>query len=221
MWSRYLRKLSNSTKKNYCDMKEYTQDWSGGFISNTGFLLESKLELCMEIGCFEGRVSNYIADNLLSEKGKLICVDPHGENYLQSDDLSEAVLSANEKEWSYFKNQYERFKNNVSYHLGNKIEHIRKTSDSAFPELINKYEGKFDLIYIDGDHRSQPVYIDSINSFKLCKTGGYILFDDYLWTVESGNSDDEPKKGIDMFLDEYRGKYEIVAMGYQVMIRKI
>ena len=201
-------------------MKEYTHDWSNGFIHNTRFLTESKIGLCLEIGCFEGRVSNYIADNLLSENGKLICLDPLTDQYLNGD-LSESEKDINAKEWSYFNNQYDRFINNVSEHLGNKIEHVRNLSEAAFPELIKEYEGKFDLIYIDGDHRAQPVYIDAINSFRLCKSGGHILFDDYLWTLGNGNPDDEPKKGIDMFLDEYRGKYEIVEMGYQVMIKKI
>lgn len=201
-------------------MKEYTHDWAGGFIMNTGFLTGSKIDLCLEIGCFEGRVSNYIVENLLSETGKLICVDPLSDQYLNGD-LSDEEEHRNNSDWSYFSDQYNRFVKNVSENLGGKIELVRDLSKNAFPDLIKKYEGKFDLIYIDGDHRAMPVYVDAVNSFALCKVGGYILFDDYLWNVEGGTPDDEPKKGVDMFLNEYRGKYEIVAMGYQVMIRKI
>lgn len=201
-------------------MKEYTHDWSGGFIMNTGFLTESKIDLCLEIGCFEGRVSNYIVDNLLSQNGKLICLDPLSDQYLNGD-LSNDEEIRNNTEWSYFSDQYNRFVKNVSEHLGRKIELVRDLSKNAFPDLIKKYEGKFDLIYIDGDHRSLPVYLDAVNSFSLCKVGGYILFDDYAWTIENAERPDDCRIGIDRFLKEYEGKYEIVAMGYQVMIRKI
>lgn len=167
----------------------------------------------MEIGSFEGLTSNYIVDNLLSENGKLICVDPLTDVYL-NDKLSEIDEIKNNTDFIYFNDQYNRFYNNVSEHLeSNKISLIRELSVDIFPELIKKYQYKFDFIYIDGDHRPEGVYIDSINSFELCKEHGFILFDDYLWG--------DTGIGIDKFLNEYSGKYDLLVKDYQVLIKKL
>jgi len=194
-------------------MKNFTQNWNQEFIKNTNQFLNEKFDLCLEIGSFEGLTSNYIVNNLLSENGKLICVDPLTDVYL-NDKLSEIDEIKNNTDFIYFKNQYNRFFNNVSEHLeNNKISLIRELSVDIFPELIKKYQNKFDFIYIDGDHRPEGVYIDAINSFELCKVYGFILFDDYLW--------EDTGLGIDKFLNEYSGKYDLLVKDYQVLIKKL
>jgi len=80
--------------------KHYTQDWSHQFIMNTKGL--GKFDLAMEIGCFEGRTSNYIVDNLLTENGKLICIDPLADGNTPTIPMQPV-----------FKNQYERFIHNT------------------------------------------------------------------------------------------------------------
>lgn len=194
-------------------MKNYTQDWNHEFIKNTNQFINKKFDLCLEIGSFEGLTSNYIVDSLLSGNGKLFCIDPLTDVYL-NDNLSQIDIERNSFDFSYFKDQYSRFQNNVKEHLiTGKINLIRNLSVDVFPILIETYENKFDFIYIDGDHRPEGVYIDAINSFKLCKNGGYILFDDYLW----GNT----AEGIDKFLNEYYGKYNLLIKEYQILIQKI
>jgi len=194
-------------------MKNFTQNWNQEFIKNTNQFLNEKFDFCLEIGSFEGLTSNYIVDNLLSENGKLICVDPLTDVYL-NDKLSEIDEIKNNTDFIYFKDQYNRFYNNVSEHLeSNKISLIRELSVDIFPELIKKYQNKFDFIYIDGDHRPEGVYIDAINSFELCKEQGFILFDDYLWG--------DTGIGIDKFLNEYSGKYDLLVKDYQVLIKKL
>jgi predicted O-methyltransferase YrrM len=121
--------------------------------------------------------------------------------------------------WSYFNGQYDRFMNNCKTHIENKkIELIRKLSTEALPELKQKYEEKFDFIYIDGDHRADPVYNDGVLSFELCKPNGYILFDDYEWGSEFGN--DAPKIGIDKFLNTYKDKIQVISKNGQVLVKK-
>ncbi len=83
-------------------------------------------------------------------------------------------------------------------------------SINAFDSL-KKY--KFDLIYIDGDHRPDSVYIDAINSFELCKSNGFILFDDYDWN--------DTGVGIDRFLNEYKDMYKLHIKIGQVLIQKL
>jgi predicted O-methyltransferase YrrM len=175
----------------------------------------ANLKLCLEIGCFEGATSNYIVDNLLSEDGKLICIDPLLDDYLVTN-LTEKDIENNKTIYKQFNKQYERFIENTKHQP--RLELYRTTSVEAFPDLIEKYKGQVDLIYIDGDHRAPAVYLDAVNSFVLCKTGGIIILDDYPWGKEYGN--EAPKFAIDKFMEEYVGQFTLVSMGWQVVIRK-
>jgi len=195
----------------------YTHNWNQEFISSVKHINLSNQKLCLEIGCFEGLTSNYISDNILSDDGKLICVDPLEDNYLVTD-LTDFDINNNKNGWSYFSGQYGRFMSNTSKNTENKIELIRKISSEAYPELRKKYEGQFDFIYIDGDHRELAVYEDAVNCFDLCKTNGYILFDDYLW--KDFSDEQVTKKGVDKFVSEYSEKIEIILDGNQFLIKK-
>lgn len=55
----------------------------------------------------------------------------------------------------------------------NLIKFVKGTSAAALPQL----EGKFDMIYIDGDHKAEAVQMD----WDLCKErwNCFLLFDDY------------------------------------------
>lgn len=195
----------------------YTYNWNGEFIRNTTNI--KNLNLCLEIGCFEGLTSNYIIDNLLGENGKLICVDPLTDTYL-SENLTEQDVLNNQTIFKYFKNQYDRFYENTKVQIEkNKLELYRKLSSDAYTELIPKYENSFDFIYIDGDHRAEAVYLDAVNCFVLCKKDGLILFDDYLWPALNGEN--STKSGIDKFLSEFEGKYETLLNSSQYMIKKL
>lgn len=192
-------------------IQQYTHNWNQEFVRNSEGIKEC--ELCLEIGAFEGLTSNYIVDNLLSKSGKLICIDPLTDQYLNTD-LSEKDVNDNNLNYSYFNGQYNRFISNVEVHLkSGQIELIRDISTNVFADLINKYKGKFDFIYVDGDHRPGTVYIDAVNSFELCKRGGCILFDDYSWN--------DTHIGIDRFLNQYVGRYDVVLKNYQILIKKI
>lgn len=192
----------------------YTHDWNQEFKNNTQSF--GKFDLCLEIGCFEGLTSNYICDNLLKKDGKLLCVDPLTDTYL-NDKLTENDVLKNQTDWSYFNKQYERFISNTS-HQGHKIELFRCLSSDAFPQLLDKYKNCIDLVYIDGDHRASAVYLDAINSFELVKSDGLIIFDDYSWG--SFYNEESTSVGINRFLEEYSNKIELIKKNYQIVIRK-
>jgi len=199
--------------------KHYTQDWNQQFKMNTNGL--GKFDLAMEIGCFEGLTSNYIVDNLLTENGKLICIDPLADGYTPTLPMQPV-----------FENQYERFVHNIKEHgESGKIHVFQGESQSildpnrVFMGIIDPSQtvsetirigmiGEVDFIYIDGDHDPEMVYIDAVNSFRYAKIGGIILFDDYNWN-------DVHNAGIDRFLLEYAGRYELMLKDYQVMIKKL
>ena len=55
------------------------------------------------------------------------------------------------------------------------------------------------------------------------KVGGIIIFADYGWR-NPNNSEKNPQKGIDLFLNSINDKWEVVAhypRGFQLIIRKI
>lgn len=188
---------------------EFTQDWNREFIANTEFL-KGKVKFALEIGCFEGLTSRYICDNLLIQGpycddacnisySRMICIDPLTDEYLPGHPDNHLFVG-----------QYDRFIRNTRAYP---IELLRMTSREAFNSKgFSDY--RFDFIYIDGDHRRNEVYLDGCKAFELCRPGGHILFDDYLWR-------DETKEGIDKFLKEHENLYAMVVNGYQIMIKKL
>jgi len=192
-----------------------TKKWNSAFINNTKNI--GKFNLCLEIGCFEGATSSYIAENLLDENGKLICVDPLSDQYL-NENLTEAAINKNNTGWKYFENQYERFQHTCKEYLENgKITLIRKLSTECNQELV-EYGNNFDFIYVDGDHRKDTVYKDAVLAYDVCVNNGYILFDDYQWCFDST---DCVHMGVDKFINEYSSKIKVLSKNYQVMIQKI
>jgi predicted O-methyltransferase YrrM len=61
--------------------------------------------------------------------------------------------------------------------LGGHFELIQEFSSQALPRLLG--EGKtYDLVYVDGSHTFDNVFIDYYYSVRLLEKGGIILFDD-------------------------------------------
>lgn len=100
-----------------------------------------------------------------------------------------------------------------------KIEKIKGSSFTVMPELAMTRENYYDLIYIDASHASRHVLYDAINSIKLLKIGGCLVFDDYLW--KDGNDLEGATQGIEAFCSIYRDHYEVIAWEYQVWMKKI
>lgn len=186
--------------ENFWFMLEYTQDWNSEFKKNTKLI--GKVETVLEIGCFEGLTTNYICDNLLAEGGRVICIDPLTDEYLPGH-----------KDNDMFVGQYERFMRNTA---GRPVELIRGKSQEVHHKVKNL---RFGLIYIDGDHTENGVFMDAVMYWNQLLDhpkgeGGYMLFDDY------GQSE-ETKRGIDRFLETQKGNFDLLVMDYQVLIRRL
>lgn len=176
----------------------YTQLWNGEVLKNTAFIEKNSMISAVEIGCFEGLSSNYFADNLLAEHGKLICIDPLEDDY--ELDCMEGL----------FKGQYERFVENTKHN--DKISLVRERSVDALPSIPNDSQ---DFVYIDGHHTHPAVYFDGTEAFRICKAYGFILFDDYLW----GNNQ-QLKPAIDSVLSE-NPNHRLLLKLNQVLIQKL
>lgn len=177
----------------------YTQDLNKEFNKNSIFLDRNSLKNAIEIGCFEGRTSNYIMDNILSHDGTLICIDPLDSEYEYDSPPG------------MFVGQYERFIENTKSN-SNRVVLYRKRSIEVLESIASESQ---DLIFIDGHHEYTTVKFEAEQAYRICKPYGYILFDDYLW----GNG--EPiKRAIDEFLDSCKD-YKLLLRVNQVLIQKL
>lgn len=158
----------------------------------------------LEIGCFEGNCHLWMYENILkNSESKSVVIDPFEKSLTHPD-------------------SYEIFRKNLIKHSYN-ISINKGFSDDVLPTL---QKDSFDIIYIDGDHSAEAVYKDGINSIDLLKSGGTLIFDDYLWHyfINSKNIKDipgfnkeyliggdlNPCKGVNKFLEEYGDKFEII-----------
>ena len=84
----------------------------------------------------------------------------------------------------------------------------------------------FDVVYVDGSHTADDVLADAILSWGLLKTGGIVIFDDYLWDggYYTGNGRHLPGEllpgmAINAFIQTYRSYIEVVHHDYQMILR--
>lgn len=95
----------------------------------------------------------------------------------------------------------ERIRENLSLSpLGNRIDLIIGNACEIIPSLTP--EERFDLIFIDGDKREYPLYLDIVKD-RLTENG-WILADNTLWDghiVDSAYDHDAQTKGLRTFND--------------------
>tara|TARA_Y100001951_G_C11266861_1_gene256158 strand:+ start:716 stop:1279 length:564 start_codon:yes stop_codon:yes gene_type:complete len=153
----------------------------------------------LEIGCFEGRTSRWIVENMFNHpEDKLYCLD-----WWRGDVDNE---------------HYNLFLDNME-DLKDRIEVIRGESQHTLPTLEDQL---FDGIYVDGSHEAIDVMSDAIQSFRLIKKGCVILFDDYLWDNNHGGQRHKmPKVAIDCFVEMTKGwSTEVIFKSYRLAVKR-
>lgn len=182
----------------------YTKPWfigSGLNLLATKYVDTTKKNTILEIGCYEGLSSVFLADNLLDHPdSSLTCVDP----FLTIDTNDHKDLLTNGEELNFDHNI--KICKNTNKIIINKI-----TSDKFF-ETNDKI---FNFIYIDGCHENDYITRDMENSFKALESGGIMWMDDY-----GGGSKVPIRYTMDKFLEKYAGQYELIYKGWQLAIRK-
>jgi predicted O-methyltransferase YrrM len=174
----------------------------------------------LEIGSYEGASACYLIDTLAKKKGiELHCID----TWCGGDEHKNLRIDMLEVE--------QRFKLNVELSMKaapcRVVIHVHKgRSDDQLCKLL--LEGKrnyFDFIYVDGSHAASDVLCNAVLSFRLLRTGGLLVFDDYLWrdaTSPAVNPLGCPKAAIDAFTNIYGNKVAVLeAPLYQLYMKKI
>jgi len=199
---------------------EFTNKWfrnSSTFPVWEIILREWKPERIIEIGCYEGQCTSYMVEkNDWSDDVKLWAVDTW-EGSMEHTDIN---MSEVEK----------RFDKNIE--LANK-KASRKTnvvkekmySHQFMSAMMNGYENKIDLIYIDGSHTAPDVLLDATLAFKLIRPGGVIIFDDWHWKPwgdeRFNNPNNTPKVAIDAFVNINWDKLSIINLGNKTALDQL
>jgi predicted O-methyltransferase YrrM len=189
---------------------DFTNDWFG--LNAEGIwrqlLPEIKPKKVLEIGSYEGRGTTFLMQyNDWCDDLEICCVD----NWEGSIEHNECGLDMKQAE--------NRFDKNISIaknlsSKNNNIVKLKGSSDSVLPKLISRDKcNYFDFIYVDGSHQAPDVLVDAVLAFKLCKIGGVIGFDDYIWSENlpyGKNLLRCPKLAIDAFTTIFAGKIAII-----------
>jgi len=188
------------------DKYKYTKTW---FINSEirhilkNYLNTNTTNKILEIGCYEGLSSVFFADNFIDNSNStLTCVDP----FLNID---------NNDHMEYLKNNEEL---NFDFNLlqcknQNKITIHKITSDNFFLNNTNTYN----FIYIDGSHELDQITKDMENSFNILEQNGIMWMDDYGGNFKTNNI----YNTMNIFLEKYKNKYELLHSNYQLAIKKL
>lgn len=165
----------------------------------------------LEIGCFEGRATNYMLDNILTGQGSVIhVVDTFGGS------REEAGMKWDENYdfdalFNKFSSNIERHKDKVTIHRGMSGDILKADFK---PET-------FDFIYIDGSHTAYDVLQDAILCHPLLKPKGLVVFDDFGWKDPNNlHPTNSPELGVTCFYNAFEIFYTPIFQGYQVCFIK-
>jgi SAM-dependent methyltransferase len=179
----------------------YTQDWFSyheeHWSRHFGHLSGRPGLQAVEIGSFEGRSACWIVQNLLTgENSRLICVDPFADYLGQEANFDHNVLTAG---------------------CGERIVKLRGRSHQLLPHLAAE---SFDFIYVDGSHQMLDVLQDAAMCWRLVRSGGLLVFDDYEHSLFPDSFGMSAGPAIDTFLAAIHGEYEPIFQDWQVAVRK-
>lgn len=157
------------------------------------------IQAILEIGAFEGRTTVFAAQYF--PNARVVSIDPWAA-YAEMD-----ALDAAEK----------AFRQNTAP-FGERVTAIKGYSSDVLPGLVETGDA-FDIIFVDGSHAYDDVVVDTDFAWRLLKTGGVIIWDDYLWR-RADYGDRTPKRAIDEFLTSHEGEFQPLWAFKQVAIRK-
>lgn len=157
----------------------------------------------LEIGCFEGRATTWLLENVLTDKTSFItCIDTF-EGSWEHKEMNIDSLEDN------FLQNIEPYKGKVTVWKGK--------SQDILPTLV---AGQFDFIYIDGSHESVDVLRDGVFAWDLLKKGGIMIFDDYGWGMGLA-SKHRPYPAITGCLNSWEGLCQYKREKDQIIVYKL
>jgi predicted O-methyltransferase YrrM len=152
----------------------------------------------IEIGSFEGYGTLKLHELFCQHKdSRITVIDPFDDCYVKGNEEFANIDPIFVGQYPKFLKNTERIKDSLIIH--------KDYSGNVLSGLTKIY----DFIYIDGDHSEKGVYEDGVNAFKITKSDGIILFDDYNWEHKTQVT----KNGIEKFISEYQDKITVLFRG--------
>ncbi|MGP1382405.1 MAG: tetratricopeptide repeat protein [Thainema sp.] len=190
----------------------FTSDWFSPNIAHLQPLIQqlprTSAWAFLEIGAWEGRATCWFLDNMLTQpEDSITCIDPFlGSTEHQT--FPADILTTVEQ----------RFDQNIARSASPAtVTKLKAKSEHALREL--PWES-YNLIYVDGEHQTHQVLEDAVLSWRLLKSGGLLVFDDYDFVFSDANHLN-PKLGIDAFLQSFHGQYQILHQSHQLIVQKL
>ncbi len=177
----------------------WTDDYVSPHVENWTHLLEDYRDKpgvrMLELGSYEGRSAVWFLKNVLTGPGShLVCVDAFYESRLEL-----------------------RFDHNIRINgVASRATKVKSLVADYLPGVPRE---SFDIIYIDASHEAKDVLLDAMLSWYRLKPGGILIFDDYLWRLELPVAN-RPQMAIDLFLESFAGRYDLLLKDRQVAIRR-
>jgi predicted O-methyltransferase YrrM len=159
----------------------------------------------LEIGSFEGRTACFFIEQISKyASAEIYCIDTWagGEEHFDVDMPSVE----------------QNFAHNIQIAMKNalipaSVIPCKGLSTDQLPRLLVEMgQESFDLIYVDGSHQAPDVLFDCLMSYHLCKKGGIIVCDDYVWRI--GDILHEPKIAIDACVNIFRDKVALINASF-------
>ena len=198
---------------------EFTVDWFSPHLPNWLTVTEGqRIAKILEIGSFEGRSACRMIEHFSkTEALEVYCIDSWAAGFEHGGYDMEAVEH--------------RFNRNMSRavaetpHLVKVYKHKGVSTTHLIALLANGHARSFDLIFIDGSHVACDVMSDLVFAYYLCRVGGLIICDDYLWGGGSHDGADPlatPRPAVDAFVTLFsRSVKQIPGLPiYQAYLRK-
>lgn len=165
----------------------------------------------LEIGSYEGRSTVWFMKAILTHPtARMHCVDPFA---MALEDWEELAGYPEDLDDLHF---LKIFMHNIKPYQEKVTVYVEK-SQNVLQDFKTEH---FDVIYVDGLHKASQVYTDTALAYPLLKVGGIMVFDDYEWYMYP-KVEDNTKAGVDKYLAEQEGNYQVIHQGYQLAIVKI
>jgi hypothetical protein len=203
------------------DHPVFTADWFDATAKPvwSQFIPDLPASRVIEVGSYEGASACYLIAQLGARAPlEIHCVDP----WEGTANFAGGEVDMREVEARFRRNTgllVERSRHPVT------LEIHKGFSGMVLARLLaQKGQRYFDLVYIDGSHEAPDVLADAVLGFQLLRTGGIMVFDDYLWRGGDDNLNNPalcPKLAIDAFINCNFSKLRMISAPlYQIYLQK-
>jgi hypothetical protein len=160
----------------------------------------------LQIGVFTGDATMWLCDRILTGDD---CVLFDVDTWEGSDEPAHDKMDFSDVERVYDERT-------AWLRADKRVVKIKATS----AKFLTGDTGRYDFIYIDGDHTAPAVLSDAVHAWPLVTPGGLLAFDDYLWQHPKGHCH-TPRPAIDAFGECYAGHgAQVLELGSQAWFRK-